>query len=96
MYCWRTCVFHKEETANDAAFAKKLASYADVFVNDAFGAAHRAHASTAGVADYIPAVAGLLIGRELEVLGRALNEPVRPFLAILGGAKVSDKISVID
>lgn len=88
--------FHKEETANDAEFAKKLAAYADVFVNDAFGTAHRAHASTTGVADYIPAVAGFLIGKELDILGGALSEPLRPFIAILGGAKVSDKIGVID
>lgn len=88
--------FHKEETANDAGFAKKLASFADVYVNDAFGAAHRAHASTAGVADFIPAVAGFLIEKELKALGGALEDPSRPFLAILGGAKVSDKIGVID
>jgi len=88
--------FHKEETANDAEFSKKLASYADVFVNDAFGTCHRAHASTTGVAAYIPAVAGFLIGKELEILGEAINNPVRPFMAILGGAKVSDKIGVID
>ena len=87
--------FHKEETDNDPAFAKKLASYADVFVNDAFGAAHRAHASTAGIAAYIPAVAGLLIEKELEILGGALSTPQRPFVAILGGAKVTDKIGVI-
>jgi 3-phosphoglycerate kinase len=88
--------FHKEETANDPGFAKKLASFADVYVNDAFGAAHRAHASTAGVADYIPAVAGFLIEKELKALGGALDNPTRPFLAILGGAKVSDKIGVIE
>lgn len=88
--------FHKEETANDPGFAKKLASFADVYVNDAFGAAHRAHASTAGVADYIPAVAGFLIEKELKALGGALDDPSRPFLAILGGAKVSDKIGVIE
>ena len=87
--------FHKEETDNDPAFAEKLASYADVYVNDAFGAAHRAHASTAGVAAYIPAVAGFLIEKELNVLGGALSEPQRPFVAILGGAKVADKIGVI-
>ena len=87
--------FHKEETDNDPAFAKQMASYADVFVNDAFGAAHRAHASTAGIAAYIPAVAGLLIEKELEILGGALSAPQRPFVAILGGAKVTDKIGVI-
>lgn len=88
--------FHKEETANDPEFSKQLASFADIFVNDAFGTAHRAHASTVGVASYIPAVAGFLIGKELDVLGGALENPVRPFVAILGGAKVSDKIGVID
>lgn len=88
--------FHKEETKNDPEFAKKLASLADIFVSDAFGTCHRAHASTAGVADYIPAVAGLLIEKELEILGSALDNPVRPFTAILGGAKVSDKIGVIE
>ena len=88
--------FHKEETKNDTEFAKKLAALADIFVSDAFGTCHRAHASTAGVADYIPAVAGLLIEKELEILGSALDNPVRPFTAILGGAKVSDKIGVIE
>lgn len=88
--------FHKEETKNNPEFAQKLASFADVYVNDAFGAAHRAHASTAGVADYIPAVAGFLIEKELKALGGALDNPSRPFLAILGGAKVSDKIGVIE
>lgn len=88
--------YHKEETKNAPEFAKKLASYAEVFVNDAFGAAHRAHASTTGVADYIPAVAGFLIEKELKALGGALDNPTRPFLAILGGAKVSDKIGVIE
>ncbi len=88
--------FHKEETKNDPEFAKALASYADIFVSDAFGTCHRAHASTAGVADYIPAVAGFLIGKELDFLGSALEKPVRPFVAILGGAKVADKIGVID
>lgn len=87
--------FHPEEEANDPGFAKELASLANVFVNDAFGAAHRAHASTEGVARFLPAVAGLLLARELEVLGSLLAEPKRPFLAILGGAKVSDKIGVI-
>jgi len=88
--------FHKEETANDPEFAKKLASYADVFVDDAFGAVHRAHASTAAVAEYLPAVAGFLIEKELQFLGNALDNPVRPFVAILGGAKIADKIGVID
>jgi len=87
--------YHKEETKNDPAFAKELASMADVFVSDAFGTVHRAHASTAGVAAYLPAVSGLLVARELEVLGGALSEPARPFVAILGGAKVSDKLGVI-
>ncbi|MEG0784815.1 MAG: phosphoglycerate kinase [Christensenella sp.] len=88
--------FHKEETENDADFARELAGLADVFVNDAFGTAHRAHASTAGVAEYIPAVAGYLIGKELSIMGKALDDPARPFIAILGGAKVSDKIGVIE
>ena len=88
--------FHREETDNEPEFAKKLASLADIYVNDAFGAAHRAHASTAGVADYLPAVSGFLIEKELKVLGDAVNNPQRPFVAILGGAKVSDKIGVID
>lgn len=88
--------YHKEETDNDAEFAKKLASNAEIFVNDAFGAAHRAHASTTGIADYIPGVSGFLIEKELTVLGNAINNPERPFMAILGGAKVSDKIGVID
>ena len=88
--------FHREETDNDPEFSKKLASMAEVFVNDAFGAAHRAHSSTVGVAAYLPAVSGLLIEKELKFLGNALNNPERPFVAILGGAKVSDKIGVID
>lgn len=88
--------FHKEETDNDVGFAKELASMAEVYVNDAFGAAHRAHASTAGVAKFLPAVSGFLIEKELECLGDAINNPERPFVAILGGAKVSDKIGVID
>ena len=87
--------YYKEETANDPGFAKELASLADIFVNDAFGTAHRAHASTAGVADYIPAVCGFLIEKEISIMGKALSEPARPFVAILGGAKVSDKIGVI-
>ncbi len=88
--------FHKEETKNDPEFAKKLADFADVFVNDAFGTAHRAHASTVGIADYLPAVAGFLVQKELEVMGKALSKPDKPFVAILGGAKVSDKIGVIE
>jgi len=88
--------FHREETDNDPEFAKKLASYGEVFVNDAFGTAHRAHASTEGVTKYLPAVSGFLIEKELEFLGNALDNPKRPYVAILGGAKVSDKIGVID
>jgi 3-phosphoglycerate kinase len=88
--------FHKEETENDPGFSKKLASLAEIFVNDAFGSAHRAHSSTTGVAEFIPAVAGFLIGKELDILGGALDNPARPFIAILGGAKVADKIGVID
>ncbi len=88
--------FHQEETAGDAAFAQQLASLADAYVNDAFGTAHRAHASTALVAEHLPSYAGFLIQKELECLGDALTEPARPFTAILGGAKVSDKISVIE
>ena len=88
--------FDARETKNGADFAKELASYADLFVNDAFGAAHRAHASTAGVADYIPAVCGYLIQKEISVMGKALSNPERPFIAILGGAKVADKLNVID
>ncbi len=88
--------FHREETDNDPEFAKKLAEYGEVFVNDAFGTAHRAHASTEGVTHYLPAVSGFLIEKELQFLGNALENPKRPFVAILGGAKVSDKIAVID
>lgn len=88
--------FHREETDNDAEFSKKLANMAEVYVNDAFGAAHRAHASTAGIAAYLPAVSGFLIEKELKFLGNAISNPERPFVAILGGAKVSDKIGVID
>ena len=88
--------FHAEEEKNDPAFAKELASLADIYVNDAFGTAHRAHASTAGVADYLPAVCGYLIKKEISVMGGALSNPARPFVAILGGAKVSDKIGVIN
>ena len=88
--------FDERETKNGADFAKELASMADIFVNDAFGAAHRAHASTAGVADYLPAVCGYLIQKEISVMGKALADPARPFVSILGGAKVSDKIGVIN
>src|SRR5436190_13323110 len=88
--------FHAEEEKNDPGFAKVLASYADVYVNDAFGTAHRAHASTVGIARYLPAYAGLLMEREITVLSRLLENPEHPFAAILGGAKVSDKIQVID
>lgn len=88
--------FHKEETKNDPAFAAQLASLADLYVNDAFGTAHRAHASTAGLANFLPSASGYLIAKELDVMGKALSEPARPFVAILGGAKVSDKIGVID
>ena len=87
--------YYKEETKNAPEFAKELASLAEIFVNDAFGTAHRAHASTAGVADYLPAVCGFLIQKEIDVMGKALDNPVRPFVAVLGGAKVSDKIGVI-
>ena len=88
--------FHKEETENDKNFAKELANMAEIYVNDAFGAAHRAHSSTAGVAEFLPAVSGFLIEKELKFLGNAITNPQRPFVAILGGAKVSDKIGVID
>jgi phosphoglycerate kinase len=87
--------FHPQEEENDPDFAERLASLGDVYVNDAFGTAHRAHASTVGVTRYLPAVAGFLMERELEMLGGLLQEPARPFVAILGGAKVSDKIGVI-
>ncbi len=87
--------FHAEEEKNDPAFAKELASMAELYVSDAFGTVHRAHASTAGVAAYLPAVAGFLIGKELDFLGSAVENPKRPFVAILGGAKVKDKIGVI-
>ncbi len=87
--------YHKEEKKNDPAFAKELASLAEIYVNDAFGAAHRAHASTAGVAAYLPAVCGYLMQKEIAFIGGALEDPKRPFVAILGGAKVSDKIGVI-
>ncbi len=87
--------YHKEETANDKAFAQELANLAEIYVNDAFGAAHRAHASTAGVAEFLPAVCGYLMQKEIAFIGGALEDPKRPFVAILGGAKVSDKIGVI-
>lgn len=88
--------FYPEEEKNDPAFAKQLASEADLYVNDAFGTAHRAHASTAGVAEYLPAVAGLLLDKEISVMGKALSNPERPFVAIIGGSKVSSKIGVIE
>ncbi|MGI6685747.1 MAG: phosphoglycerate kinase [Bacillota bacterium] len=88
--------FYGEEEKNDPDFAKKLASLADIYVNDAFGTAHRAHASTAGIAKFLPAVAGLLMQNEIGIMGKALENPERPFVAILGGAKVSDKIGVIE
>ncbi|MDD5422182.1 MAG: phosphoglycerate kinase [Candidatus Omnitrophota bacterium] len=88
--------FHAEEEKNDSNFAKELASLGDVFVNDAFGTAHRAHASTEGVTHYLPSVAGFLLEKEIQYLGNAVDDPARPFVAILGGAKVKDKIKVID
>ena len=88
--------FDARETKNNPEFAKELADYADIYVNDAFGTAHRAHATTAGVADYLPAVCGYLIQKEIGIMGKALADPARPFVAILGGAKVSDKIGVIE
>lgn len=87
--------FHPEEEKNDMEFARKLASLADIYVNDAFGSAHRAHASTEGVAHFLPAVAGFLMEKEIRYLGQAIDDPKRPLVAILGGAKVSDKIGVI-
>ena len=88
--------FDAREEKNNAGFAKELADMAEVYVSDAFGTVHRAHASTAGVAAYLPAVSGFLVARELEVMGKALSDPKRPFVAVLGGAKVSDKINVIN
>ena len=88
--------FEKGETKNDPELSRKFAALADIFVNDAFGSAHRAHCSTAGVAEHLPAVSGYLISKGLSVMGKALNDPARPFVAILGGAKVSDKIGVIE
>lgn len=87
--------FRKEETDNDPNFSKELASLAEIFVNDAFGSAHRAHSSTTGIAEFLPSVSGYLIKKELDIMGKALENPDRPFVAILGGAKVSDKIGVI-
>lgn len=87
--------FEKGETKNDPALAKAFADMAEIYVNDAFGTSHRAHASTAGIADYLPAVCGFLINKEISIMGKALSDPARPFVAILGGAKVSDKIGVI-
>ncbi|MBU0686642.1 MAG: phosphoglycerate kinase [Candidatus Margulisbacteria bacterium] len=87
--------FHKEETKNDPEFAKKLATLAELFVSDAFGTVHRAHASTVGVAAYLPAVSGFLIQKELDIMGKALSDPARPFVAIIGGAKISSKIGVL-
>ena len=88
--------YMKGETKNDPELSKDMASMADLFVNDAFGSAHRAHSSTAGVADYLPAVCGYLIEKEISIMGKALSDPARPFVAILGGAKVSDKLNVIN
>ena len=88
--------FEKGETKNDPALAKAFADMAEIYVNDAFGTSHRAHASTAGIADYLPAVCGFLINKEISIMGKALSDPARPFVAILGGAKVSDKINVIN
>jgi len=88
--------FHPEERANNAGFSKELASLADLYVNDAFGTAHRAHASTVGVTEYLPSVAGLLMEKEIEFLGKALESPPHPFVAVLGGAKISGKILVIE
>jgi len=88
--------FHKEEEKNDPSFSSELASLAEIYVNDAFGTAHRAHSSTAGVAAFLPSAVGFLIQKEIEIMGQALADPKRPFIAILGGAKVSDKIGVIN
>jgi len=87
--------FYPQEEENDREFAKKLAGLADIYINDAFGTAHRAHASTAGIAEYLPSGAGFLMQKEIEIMGKALENPERPFVAVLGGAKVSDKIGVI-
>ncbi len=96
VYVLENVRFHPEEEKNDATFAKRLSVLADVYVNDAFGSAHRAHASTEGIAHYLPAVAGLLMEKEIEYLGGAVDNPKHPYVAILGGAKISDKIGVID
>jgi phosphoglycerate kinase len=88
--------FYEEEEKNDKEFSKKLAALGDIYINDAFGTAHRAHATTAGIAEYLPSAIGFLIKKELDIMGKALLEPQRPFIAILGGAKVSDKIGVIE
>jgi len=88
--------FYEEEEKNDREFSKKLAALGDIYVNDAFGTAHRAHASTTGVAEFLPSAIGFLIKKELDIMGKALTRPERPFIAILGGAKVSDKIGVIE
>lgn len=88
--------FYPEETANDPEFAKQLAQLADIYVNDAFGTAHRAHASTAGVAEYLPSAMGFLIEKEVSIMGRALEDPLRPFGAVIGGAKIADKIGVLN
>jgi phosphoglycerate kinase len=88
--------FHPEEEANDSAFAAQLAGLGDVFVNDAFGTAHRAHASTEGLAHFLPALAGLLMEREITFIGGALEEPKRPFVSVVGGAKVSSKLAVLE
>lgn len=88
--------FYEEEEKNNPDFAKKLADLAEIYVNDAFGTAHRAHASTEGIAKYIPAYAGFLMKKEVDIMGKALENPARPFIAIIGGAKVSDKIAVIE
>ncbi len=96
LFYWKTCVFTRQKKKNDAEFARALAKLGDIYVNDAFGTAHRAHASTEGVARHLPAVSGFLLEKELEFLGGAVEQPKRPFVAILGGAKVQDKISVIE
>src|SRR5207302_320787 len=88
--------FHAEEEGNDAAFAARLAALGDVYVNDAFGTAHRAHASTVGVTKYLPSAAGLLMRKEIEALAGALESPRRPFVGIVGGAKISSKIAVLE